>query len=62
MKYKKFENCLFRIDDAGAIELFQKGKWIPYNEDDNFDVKMMGMPLDEARANEWVKSESKQPA
>ena len=53
MKFKKYDNCLFRHDDSGKVELCQDGKWIPYDEDDNFDVKMMGMPLDEGRAKKW---------
>lgn len=60
-KYKRFDNCLFRVDENGGVELCRDGKWIPYNEDDNFDVKMMGTPMSEDRANQWVESEIKQP-
>ena len=61
-KYKRFDNCLFRVDENRDVELCQKGKWIPYKEDDAFDVKMMGTPMDESEANEWQAEMGKQPA
>ena len=36
-KYKQFENCLFRVNEKGSIDLCFKGKWEPYNEDDNYE-------------------------
>jgi hypothetical protein len=61
-KYKRFENCLFRIDEKGKIELCFNGKWEPYDEDDNFDVKMMGTPLEESEASEWQSDMTKRKA
>jgi len=59
MKYKRYDNCLFRHDESGKVELCQNGKWIPYDDDDTYDVKMMGTPMDESEANEWIASMQK---
>jgi len=66
MKYKRYDNCLFRHDESGKVELCQNGKWIPYDDDDTFDVKMMGTPMDQSEADEWEAEmkgrQSKQPS
>lgn len=61
MKYKSHDNVVIRREGYGPIEMWLKGKWVPFPEGSDGDIRqsavaawMEGSPLTEKEAKELM--------